>query len=174
VELNDVGSTATYAARFHGEVADMKRVVDLLAGKKAKVWTATPELTVLDAIALMEMHDIGALPVLDRTGWMEGLFTERDYARKVILCGRRSLNTRVSDVMETRPPVAWESDSISRCMKRMKRRRFRYLPVKRDDRVVGIVSIGDIMNAVMQEKDTEIRHLERYILGPNSNGAMSA
>lgn len=142
----------------------METIRQLLEDKGNQVWTIEPEASVYDAVHLMAEKEIGALPVMqgDR---IVGLFTERDYARKVILKGRSSRDTRVSDIM-TRDVLYTHGDqTIQEAMAVMTRRRFRHLPVLKDNRLIGIISMGDLVNALICEQQFIIEQLEHYIAG---------
>jgi CBS domain-containing protein len=142
----------------------METIRQLLEDKGNQVWTIEPEASVYDAVHLMAEKEIGALPVMhaDR---IVGLFTERDYARKVILKGRSSRDTRVSDIM-TRDVLYTHGDqTIQEAMAVMTRRRFRHLPVLKDNRLIGIISMGDLVHALICEQQFIIEQLEHYITG---------
>lgn len=142
----------------------METIRQLLEDKGNQVWTIEPEASVYDAVHLMAEKEIGALPVMqgDR---IVGLFTERDYARKVILKGRSSRDTRVSDIM-TRDVLYTHGDqTIQEAMAVMTRRRFRHLPVLKDNRLIGIISMGDLVHALICEQQFIIEQLEHYIAG---------
>lgn len=134
----------------------------ILAQKQRKLISITPDLLVYDAVALMADNDIGALPVLEN-GRLAGMISERDYARKIILEGRSSRTTRVAEIMSigdlTVPPDA----TIGACMELMTGRRTRHLLVIEAGELKGIISIGDLVNAIMAAQDTMIGHLSGYI-----------
>jgi CBS domain-containing protein len=116
----------------------------LLARKHSNVWSISPNATVFDAIQLMADKNVGALPVLDN--WrLVGIISERDYARKVILKGRFSKDTPVSDIMTQELLTATPSDSITKCIRVMTEKRVRHLPVLEGPKLIGIVSIGDVL-----------------------------
>ncbi len=140
----------------------MKTVRDVLAQKGGKVWSVAPHATVLEALQLMADQEIGAVLVMigDKTS---GLFSERHYAREVILKGKASKDTPVSEVMETRVVYVKPEQSIDDCMALMTDKRVRHLPVLEDGRVQGILSIGDIVKAMISEKQFLIEQLENYI-----------
>ena len=139
-------------------------VRSVLARKGWKVYSIPPETSVLTAVRQMADKDIGALAVIDG-GLLVGLFSERDYARKVILQGRVSRETPVYEVMST--PAVWVApeDTVDECLRTMTRNRVRHLPVVEDGRVAGIVSIGDLVNWVITVQAETIGQLHSYIAG---------
>ena len=139
----------------------MKTVRQMLHGK-IQVISISSTATVYDALTLMARHDVGALVVLDE-GRLAGMFSERDYARKVILHGKASKDLVVSDIMTPRVMYVGLDDSIEACMTLMTDKRIRHLPVIDGDTVVGIVSIGDIVKSLLREQQFVITQLERYI-----------
>jgi len=141
--------------------ARMKTVRQMLHGKTALI-SISPTATVYDALALMAQHDVGAVVVLDG-GQLAGVFSERDYARKVILHGKASKELSVSEVMTPRVLCVGPDDSVEACMALMTDKRVRHLPVMDRDAVVGVVSIGDVVKALLHEQQFLITQLERYI-----------
>lgn len=142
----------------------MVTVKDLLGAKRDELWTVPPDATVYRALEVMAEHDVGALPVVDGAR-LVGIFSERDYARKVVLRGRTSRETPVSDLMIGQVVCVTPEDTIQACMALMTRCRVRHLPVLDDDRIVGIVTIGDIVKRMLDEQAQTIEHLETYIRG---------
>jgi CBS domain-containing protein len=142
----------------------MLRVNYLLAFKSKSVWTIGPEEPVLSAVQLMADKHIGALPVV-REGELIGIVSERDYARKVILLGRSSSDTPVWQIMSSPVQTVTPDDAVHRCMEIMTELRIRHLPVVEKNRLVGMVSIGDLVKAVIEEQQQTITQLERYIAG---------
>jgi len=142
----------------------MEFVSQLLAAKGHDVWSVTPDATVLDALQLMADRKIGALLVLENDG-LVGVFSERDYARKVILMGKSSKDTPVSDIMSTKFVCVAPDQSTKECMSLMTDKRTRHLPVTDGDRLVGIISIGDVVKALIADREEVIEHLEQYING---------
>lgn len=140
----------------------MLRVKYLLALKDKEVWSIGPDEPVLAAIRLMADKHIGALPVM-REGELVGIVSERDYARKVILMGRSSADTPVHDIMTHTVKTVAPDEAVHRCMELMTELRIRHLPVMDKQRLVGIVSIGDLVKAVIEEQQQTIVQLERYI-----------
>lgn len=142
----------------------MLRVSYLLAFKNKTVWTIGPEDPVLAAIQLMAEKRIGALPVV-RDEELVGIVSERDYARKVILLGRSSSDTPVWQIMTAPVKTVSPDAEVEHCMELMTEMRIRHLPVLEKNRLVGIISIGDLVKAVIEEQQQTITHLERYIAG---------
>jgi CBS domain-containing protein len=138
------------------------RVKFLLTFKGKPVWTIRPEEPVLRAIELMAEHHIGALPVL-REGELIGIVSERDYARKVVLMGRSSSDTPVEQIMSTPVLTVSPDDTVHRCMELMTEKHIRHLPVVEKAQMIGILSIGDLVKAVIDEQQQTIDQLERYI-----------
>lgn len=139
-------------------------VRDILQQKGGDVWTTSPESTVYEAVGLMGEKNIGALVVVEGDE-VVGVLSERDYSRKVVLQGRTSRDTRVGDIL-TRPAITVTfGDSIETCMQLMTCRRIRHLPVVEDGRLMGLVSMGDLVNWVMQSQRHTIQQLQGYISG---------
>jgi CBS domain-containing protein len=139
-------------------------VYDILHNKIAEVWTTSPEATVYEAIHLMGEKNIGALVAIEH-GEVVGVLSERDYSRKVVLQGRTSRDTRVGEIL-SRPAISVCSrDCIEKCMQLMTGNRIRHLPVVDEGRLVGLVSIGDLVNWVMQSQRHTIQQLHGYISG---------
>ncbi|TAL73567.1 MAG: CBS domain-containing protein [Rhodanobacter sp.] len=142
----------------------MRQVRQLLEGKNHNVYTITPEAPVLDAIKMMAEHRIGALLVMGGDT-LAGVVSERDYARKVILRGRSSAQTAVADIMRADPPTVSPDTDVFDCMRLCTDSRVRHLPVLEHGKVVGIISTGDLVKAVIDAQAQQIAHLERYITG---------
>ena len=140
----------------------MSTVADILRSKGTAVFYVAPEDTVLEALRLMAEKNIGGVPVLD-DGRLVGIFTERDYARKGILAGRASRETVVRDVMTPEVRCVRPSHSVEECMGLMTRHRIRHLPVLVEERVAGIVTIGDTVKALIDDQQFQIEQLEHYI-----------
>jgi CBS domain-containing protein len=139
------------------------RVSAILAHKKAStVWSIGPNALVIDAIQLMGEKNVGALPVVDN-GTLVGIVSERDYTRKVILKGRSSKETPVSDIMTAQLLTVTPSDNVIECMRIMTEKRVRHLPVLEGTNLVGILSIGDVVNWFITAQTATIDDLERYI-----------
>ena len=140
----------------------MKSVRDLLKGKGESVWSVAPEDTVLDALGVMAEKGIGAVLVRDGAR-LVGILSERDYARQVILKGKASKDTPVRDIMTTEVVYVRPEQSVDDCMALMTDKRCRHLPVMVGADLVGVLSIGDIVKAVISEKQFQIEQLENYI-----------
>ncbi|HEX4619063.1 MAG TPA: CBS domain-containing protein [Steroidobacteraceae bacterium] len=140
----------------------MTTVRMLLERKGRAIFSVEPQASVLDAIRLMAEHHVGALLVM-RAAALEGIVSERDYARKVILRGRSSADTPVRDIMSSPVLTVSLETSVDECMQLMTDRRVRHLPVVDGGRVVGLVSIGDLVKAVIAEQREQIEQLESYI-----------
>jgi len=140
----------------------MKTVGDLLQGKGREVWSVAPDTTVYEALALMAERRIGAV-VVTRDGRVVGILSERDYARQVVLKGKTSRETPVHEIMTSRVVYVRLQHSIEDCMALMTDKRVRHLPVIEEEKLVGIISIGDVVKAVISEKQFIIEQLENYI-----------
>jgi CBS domain-containing protein len=140
----------------------MRTVRHLLESKAPEVFAIGPDAPVLDAIRLMAEKRIGALVVLE-AGRLAGIVSERDYARKVVLQGRSSASTPVRDIMTPEVISVGLNDTTDRCMQLVTDRRIRHLPVVEAGAVVGVVSIGDLVKAVIEDQQVEIDQLQRYI-----------
>jgi CBS domain-containing protein len=140
------------------------KVSGILAGKKiSTVWSIDPNATVIDAIRLMDEKNVGALPVVEN-GKLVGIVSERDYTRKIILKGRSSKDTPVSDIMTKQVLTVNPSNSVTDCMQIMTERRVRHLPALDGSNLVGILSIGDVVNWLISAQKAMIENLERYTL----------
>lgn len=142
----------------------MVTVKELMGARGGELWTVAPHATVYQALEVLAAHDIGALPVVDG-GRLVGIFSERDYARKVVLRGRTSRETPVSDLMVKAVVCVAPSDTIQGCMALMTQKRVRHLPVLDGDDLVGIVTIGDVVKRMITEQAMTIEQLETYIRG---------
>ena len=140
----------------------MRTVKQLLDAKGRRVVSIAPEEPVLEAIQLMSDHHIGAVLVM-RGEELLGILSERDYARKVILKGRSSAETAAWEIMSSPVQTVGPDDSVNTCMRLMTERRFRHLPVVEGDKVSGMLSIGDLVRAVIEEQQQEIAQLQQYI-----------
>ena len=140
----------------------MKKVSEVLARKGRSIISVTPEAKVFEALKLMSDKNIGSVLVMEGPTYV-GLLTERDYARKVILKGRASSDVRVKDIMSTGLPVINLETSIDDCMKHMSENNLRYLPVFEGGVVIGIISINDVIKAVIANHEDTIQQLENYI-----------
>jgi len=140
----------------------MATVAQLLDHKPRAIYSVAPDAPVLEAIRLMAEHSVGALLVM-QDARLEGIVSERDYARKVILMGRSSSDTPVSQIMTTSVITVEPGFSVQQCMQLMTDRRVRHLPVVAGGRVLGMLSIGDLVRAVLAEQAQTIEQLEHYI-----------
>lgn len=142
----------------------MKLVKHLLDNKGGAIISIAEDASVLDAITLMADHAIGSLLVMDGQV-LKGIVTERDYARKVIVKGRSSDTTRVGEIMTSKVVTATVEQTVKDCMTVMTERKIRHLPVVADGQVIGMISIGDLVQAIIAHQQEEIQHLEQYISG---------
>jgi CBS domain-containing protein len=142
----------------------MQTVAQLLQAKGSQIFFVGPQDSVLRAIEIMATRHVGALLVMNQ-GALAGVISERDYARKVILKNRSSHDTAVNDIMSAPAVTVTPDDTVRHCMQVMTQGRFRHLPVVDGARVVGMLSIGDLVKAVIQEQSEHIEQLERYIAG---------
>jgi CBS domain-containing protein len=140
------------------------KVSDILQRKGSQVWTIGPSNMILEALELMADKGIGALVVTEGTKPI-GIFSERDYARKVILLGRSSATSKVGEVMTADPCCISPDRTAEECMALMTDKRIRHLPVVVDRRLAGMISIGDVVKAVIADREFAIRQLESYISG---------
>jgi CBS domain-containing protein len=142
----------------------METVNQLLKVKGGQIFSVAPTDSVLRAIEIMATRHVGALLVMNQEGLL-GIISERDYARKVILKNRSSHDTPVGDIMTKNPMTVSSDATVHHCMEVMTEGRFRHLPVVDKGRVVGILSIGDLVKAVIEDQSQKIEQLERYIAG---------
>lgn len=142
----------------------MKLVKHLLDRKGRHIISVKPDDTVLQAIRVMAEKNIGAVVVM-QDDQLRGIMSERDYARKVIVKGRASDETQVADIMTSEVLTTSDSETVNNCMEMMTERKIRHLPVVEDGRVVGMISIGDLVEAIIADQQEEIQQLESYISG---------
>jgi CBS domain-containing protein len=142
----------------------MTPVRSVLQSKGSEIWSATPEMLVYDALQIMAQKNVGALLVLNE-GRLAGIFSERDYARKVVLKGVSSHKITVRDVMTAEVISVTPEQSIEDCMALMTNNHFRHLPVMENNKLVGMISIGDVVKAIISQHEETIKHLENYITG---------
>jgi len=140
----------------------MKKIKELLQNKGGDIWSVSPDSSVLDAIKLMAEKGIGALMVLEN-GKPVGIISERDYARKVILMGRSSQDTRVSEIMSSPLIFTDVEQTVEDCMTLMTDNRIRHLPVLDNNELAGVISIGDLVKTIIDEQKFTIKQLETYI-----------
>jgi CBS domain-containing protein len=137
-------------------------MMQLLSTKGSQVWSISPDATVFAGLTLMAEKNIGALLILEGSRPV-GIMSERDYARKIILDGRSSRDTRIRSIMTTRLVAARPTDTVEQAMALMTRERIRHLPVMDGETVLGMVSIGDLVKATIDQQQFTIEQLERYI-----------
>ncbi|MDO8700560.1 MAG: CBS domain-containing protein [Deltaproteobacteria bacterium] len=142
----------------------MKRVRDILDVKGFSVWSIGPDASVFDALKLMAEKDVGALVVLDG-GNLVGIISERDYARKIALLGRASPTTQVKEIMTTDVVCVDPEQNVDECMAVVTEKRIRHLPVLEIGKLIGLISIGDLVKSIITEQQFIIEQLERYITG---------
>jgi CBS domain-containing protein len=142
----------------------MKTVGDILQTKGSEVWTIPPETIVFDALKIMADKNVGALVVIDGAE-VAGILSERDYARKVILHGKSSRELKAGEIMSATVYFVSPEQNIEDCMALFTNKRVRHLPVLQNNELIGIISIGDVVKAVIAEQEYTIKHLENYITG---------
>lgn len=142
----------------------MKTVKHILHTKPSVVHSVRPDTSVLEALKIMMEKNISALLVTD-DDQLRGIFTERDYARKIILQGKSSKDTAIRDVMTRNPHTITPDEAIDHCMQLMTNNHFRHLPVLDGDKVVGIISIGDLVKSIIEDQQQTISQLQSYITG---------
>lgn len=142
----------------------MHTVRDILGRKSAKVLSVAPTDTVLHALGVMAEHDIGGVLVIENDKLI-GILTERDYARRVVLLGRASRDSKVADIMTDKVICVSPARTVSECMALMTEKRIRHLPVLEGVTVIGVISIGDVVKATIAEQEFEIAQLQSYIAG---------
>ena len=142
----------------------MYTVRQILQSKGHQVWSVSPEASVYEALQLMAEKDVGALVVMEGDR-LVGIFSERDYARKVILHGKTSRETHVREIMTARVAVVGPEQSTDECMALMTAKHIRHLPVMEGERLIGLISIGDVVKAVISNQEFVISQLENYITG---------
>ena len=142
----------------------MTTIAQLLNTKGDQIWSIEPKATIFEALEIMSEKEIGALLVME-DGKLTVIFSERDYARKVILKGKSSKETLVEELMTKKVFYIDSQNTINDCMAMMTAKRIRHVPVIEDNQVVGIVTIGDVVNQIISEQEVTINHLENYITG---------
>ncbi len=142
----------------------MKNVTALLHEKSKQVVSLPAKASVLDAIRMMAEQRIGSVLIME-DGQLQGIVTERDYARKVILLGRSSGDTAIADIMSSPVLTVKPTDTVTHCMTLMTEHKIRHLPVLEGEQVVGLISIGDLVKAVIEQQQIEIKQLQSYIAG---------
>ena len=139
-------------------------ISEILGEKGANVWTVSPETTVYDAIQMMAEKNVGAL-VVAQNDRMVGMISERDYTRKVVLKGKSSKSTPVREILSEKVVQVTPDTTVQDCLKLMTQHRIRHLPVLQEDKLRGIVSIGELVNWVISAQSTTIQQLQTYITG---------
>jgi len=140
------------------------KVKDIIKRKGGQVIAVSPNASVLDALKLMAEKNIGGVLVMEGEK-LEGIFTERDYARKIILKGKTSAEAKISEVMVSNLITVTPDHDTSQCMQLMTDKTIRHLPVIEEGKLVGVISIGDVVKSVIEEQQNVIQHLEQYIAG---------
>ncbi|RKR81631.1 CBS domain protein [Mucilaginibacter gracilis] len=140
----------------------MKKIRNILENKGHQVYSVTPETSVYDALQIMMEKNISSLLIMENE-ILEGIFTERDYARKLVLMGRSSKETRIADIMTANLLTITPSETIDHCMEVMSTYKIRHLPVIDNNRVTGMVSIGDVVKFIIEDQKRTIQQLESYI-----------
>ena len=140
----------------------MNTVKDILNNKGNEIWSVTPQTKVFDALKLMAEKNIGAVLVADNEN-VVGIFSERDYARKVVIEGKSSKEVSVQEIMSTRVLYVTSDKFVEECMAIMINKKIRHLPVYENEKLIGIISIGDVMKALLDHKEFTIEQLVQYI-----------
>jgi len=139
-------------------------IAAVLGQKNREIFSVTPDTCVDDAVKMMDEKNVGALLVM-KGGKLVGMLSERDYTRKVMLRGKKSSETKVSEIMSSKLTVTHPNEGVEECLRAMTDKRFRHLPVLEGDKVIGVVSIGDLVKYVISCQSATIAHLESYISG---------
>ena len=140
----------------------MTTVEKIMQGKANEIWTVGPDVSVFDAIKMMDKHSVGALPVV-QDNKLVGILSERDYARKVILKDRSSKTTLVKEIMTSRVFYTHPQQNIEECMAVMSEHKIRHLPVLEEGKLIGVISIGDVVKDIISEQQYKIEQLENTI-----------
>ncbi len=143
---------------------NMMFVKTILQQKGSQIWTISPDATILEALQVLADKNIGALPVVEHDK-LVGIFSERDYARKVVLKGKSSKDTLVRELMTAKVYFVKPARSMEDCMRLMSEKHIRHLPVMEKGKLVGIITIGDVVNAIISQQKRMIRDLEGYVSG---------
>lgn len=138
------------------------KVADIFKNKEANIYAVTGQVSVYDAIKVMGEKNIGALLVMEDDK-LQGIISERDYARKVVLKGKLSRETLVKEIMTQQVITVTPEDTIEKCMELMSEKHIRHLPIVNNDKVMGMISIGDVVNAIIATQKETIAHLQHYI-----------
>ena len=146
------------------EIKIMTRLEDFLKlNKNRQIWTISKDQSVMQALILMSEKNIGAIIIVDNNDFPIGIFSERDYARKIILKGKSSKDTLLDEVMTKELITVTRDYKIDQCMKIMNEKRIRHLPVLENKKIVGIISIGDVLKIMIKEQKELINHLQKFI-----------
>lgn len=137
---------------------------EILTQKGTSVWSVSPETTVLDAIKMMAEKNVGAL-LVTKDGKLSGILSERDYTRNVVLKGRSSKDTSVREIISGRVVTVSPDHTVEECMRLMTEHRIRHLPVVAGNKILGVISIGDLVNSIISSQNSAIQQLETYITG---------
>ncbi len=159
-----IGRRHMEAVIFGQKESDMMTVKQILDEKGRDVWTIGPDAPVFNALRLMAEKDVGALVVQDKDDIL-GVISERDYARKIVLLGKTSQETRVSEIMTTSVYGVHPETTAEACMALMTEKRIRHLPVCEQGRLAGIISIGDVVKSIIRQQKFTIEDLQNYIMG---------
>lgn len=138
------------------------KVSDILSSKGSNVYSVAEDITVYEALKIMGEKNVGALLVMEQEQ-LKGIISERDYARKVVLKGKSSNETTVKEIMTEKVITVLPEDDIEKCMEQMSGRKIRHLPVVKDNKVLGVISITDVVTAIIEMKKNTIAHLQNYI-----------
>ncbi len=138
------------------------KVADILKSKGNNIFSITSSSSVFDALKMMAEKNIGALMIIEEEKLL-GIFSERDYARKIVLQGKASHDTRVNEIMTKTVITVLPEDSLEHCMSLMSKNRIRHLPIVENEKVLGIISIGDVVTAIIESQKETITHLQNYI-----------
>jgi CBS domain-containing protein len=157
-----MGASFSHVSRGEIMQKTTRTVEQVLARKPQRLLSVAPDASVFDALTLLARHDVGALVVIDGER-LVGIFSERDYARQVVLQGKTSRETRVRDIMTPKVVCVRPGQNLQDCMVLMTERRIRHLPVLDHKKVVGVISIGDVVKEVIAEQQVMIEQLEQYI-----------
>jgi CBS domain-containing protein len=149
----------------------MSKIAEILAAKGSDVWSVGPAHSVYQAIEMMALKGVGALTVLSDNGTLVGIISERDYARKVILQGKSSKSTTVSEIMTEDLVCIQSTTTVDGAMGLMTQKRVRHLPVISDSHLIGMISVGDLVKSIIDEQSHVIDHLQRYIKGETAGVA---
>lgn len=138
------------------------KVAHILTSKGNNIYSISASTTVFDALKIMAEKNIGALMIIEEEKLL-GIFSERDYARKIVLQGKASHDTPVNEIMTKTVITVQTSDSLEHCMNLMSENRIRHLPIEENEKIIGIISIGDVVNAIIESQKETITHLQNYI-----------